>query len=290
MRSPAPREPASLRFSTSRMRTLAENSSPSAMVHSASVAPAACARFTTSCASSRSSIYTQATIGGDAVGSLVPRIDDSNPAMLEVLRIAGCDRGILRAGDGGNHGIGLRGRTAQGLSSRHYLCVHTRGFFVKRADSSGEQLCEHPLGASSQIRPALTGWQHLDSIEHFRLRNGGGGNGLRFLSIHPANDLLCGRRPESFRHNVGIEHNHYVKSGGRRASSRGGNSSSTPPSGSNISRIAVPKPFGAASVESPNLRISRASSCIDRPCCAARTRSLVLSPSSRRRIVMLAID
>ena len=49
---PAPREPASFRFSTSRMRTLAENSSPSEMVHSASVAPAASARFTTSCASS----------------------------------------------------------------------------------------------------------------------------------------------------------------------------------------------------------------------------------------------
>ena len=38
-RNPAPREPASLSVSSSPMRTLAENSSPSAMVHSASVAP-----------------------------------------------------------------------------------------------------------------------------------------------------------------------------------------------------------------------------------------------------------
>ena len=47
-RIPAPREPASFRFSTSRMRTLAENSSPSEMVHSASVAPAASACLTMS--------------------------------------------------------------------------------------------------------------------------------------------------------------------------------------------------------------------------------------------------
>ena len=43
---------AKLQNSTSRSRTLAENSSPSPMVHSASVAPAAWARLTTSTANS----------------------------------------------------------------------------------------------------------------------------------------------------------------------------------------------------------------------------------------------
>ena len=43
-RIPAPREPACFRFSNSRMRTPAENSSPSASVHSASVAPSSSAR------------------------------------------------------------------------------------------------------------------------------------------------------------------------------------------------------------------------------------------------------
>jgi hypothetical protein len=50
IRSPAPRDPASFRVSTSRRRTLAENSSPSLMVHSASVAPAASACSTISAA------------------------------------------------------------------------------------------------------------------------------------------------------------------------------------------------------------------------------------------------
>ena len=52
MRSPAARDPASFSVSTSRRRTLAENSSPSLMVHSASVAPAASACCTISAASS----------------------------------------------------------------------------------------------------------------------------------------------------------------------------------------------------------------------------------------------
>ena len=48
IRKPAPRDPASLSCSTSPSRTCAENSSPSEMVHSASVAPAARARRITS--------------------------------------------------------------------------------------------------------------------------------------------------------------------------------------------------------------------------------------------------
>ena len=51
-RKPAPREPASVSVSTSRMRTFTEKSLLSAMVHSASVAPCSAAILMTRLASS----------------------------------------------------------------------------------------------------------------------------------------------------------------------------------------------------------------------------------------------
>src|SRR5579863_3501265 len=72
--------------------------------------------------------------------------------------------------------------------------------------------------------------------------------------------------------------------------SRGGISKSTPPNGSIRRRIASNRFAGLPAFCASALRkICRASSSIERPCRAARTRNLRLSVSSRLRIVMLAI-
>jgi len=72
--------------------------------------------------------------------------------------------------------------------------------------------------------------------------------------------------------------------------SRGAISRSTPPSGSIRARMESTSVFArGACAESAACRMSRASSSIDRPRFAARTRNRALIESSMSRIVMLAI-
>jgi hypothetical protein len=72
--------------------------------------------------------------------------------------------------------------------------------------------------------------------------------------------------------------------------SRGAISRSTPPKGSNRLRIASARFKGRfGSSARAEVRTRRASSSIDLPWRAARTRSRAFTTSSRRRIVMLAI-
>ena len=78
------------------------------------------------------------------------------------------------------------------------------------------------------------------------------------------------------------------KDGGSRAGSRGGNSRSTPPSGAIRARIAAARLRARGLCTTASRRISRASSSMDRPLPAARTRNRVFTSSSRLRIVMLA--
>lgn len=81
----------------------------------------------------------------------------------------------------------------------------------------------------------------------------------------------------------------HSKSGGARIALRGGSSRSTLLMAANRSPIARPRFFGVLGSATAWRRISRASSSIDRPCSAARTRNRRFTSSSRLRIVMLAV-
>jgi len=77
-------------------------------------------------------------------------------------------------------------------------------------------------------------------------------------------------------------------SGAARIGARSGTSRSMSPKGTNRSWIAWPRLTGLDRCPTTCRKIWRASSSIDRPCSAARTRRRRFSASSRLRIVMLA--
>ena len=79
------------------------------------------------------------------------------------------------------------------------------------------------------------------------------------------------------------------KEGGSCPGSRGGNSRSTPPRGVIRARMELARFRRAIFGFTAFLRITRASSSMERPLSAARIRSRVFTSSSRLRIVMLAM-
>jgi hypothetical protein len=109
----------------------------------------------------------------------------------------------------------------------------------------------------------------------------------------PAMPQHAGREPAAgARRRCWCEDDHrrpWPKRGGARMGSRAGRSRSTPPTGATRPRMAAARLRGGGAALTTCRRISRASSSIERPCSAARTRRRRLRSSSRLRIVMLAI-
>ncbi len=210
--------------------------------------------------------------------------------MLEVVNIAGCNRGSTRAGDGGYHCVELRDWAALRLSTANDHCERARRLLVEGKDSSLEFIRKQFLDRSMSACSPFTRRHHCHSVKHFSLRDRCDKHLHRLLSREPVEDNAGWRRFESFGEYVRVEHDHFVNCGGCRTGSREGSASSTPPSESICRRIDSAKfKVRRGSGLSPDLRISRASSSMDLPWWAARTRSRDLSASSSLLIVMLAI-
>ena len=210
--------------------------------------------------------------------------------MLEIRSIPGCHCRAMGACDSCNHGIELGYRAANRVSrgcdsGKRAGCILIEGQYPA-LKLRGEQL----LDGRQQSYPALARRQRLYAVQNFRLSDRRREHGRGLLRSEPMQDCEGRQGLERFREHVRVEYYHLASFSGRRTASRGGSVSSTPPSGSTYRRIDSARlSRGRRGALRPALRISRASSSIDLPWPAARRRSFVLTASSRRRIVMLAI-
>jgi hypothetical protein len=106
------------------------------------------------------------------------------------------------------------------------------------------------------------------------------------------NPDLDGRRrigPHGLGYDVGVEDDQSNRGGSRRGS-RGYSGSSTPPNGAKRRLMAVARStYSAGTSGKAERRMQRASSSMDRPFRAARTRKRCFSASARFRMVRLAI-
>lgn len=195
----------------------------------------------------------------------MPRIDQRDAATLEILHVMGSKCGTARICNTSDHRV----RHLHGATLRAPLC-HKHRVRVSR---------------SAVIR-------------HFAPTDGCGEQPGAPLRAQPGHHRRRGLRALQLRQHIDIQHDHLSMSassklGGSRCSSHGGSSSSTPPKGSTRARMAAydaaPKSSSTPPAKAAR-RMLRASSSIDYPCCAARSRSKVFRSSSGLRMVMLAMD
>src|SRR5690606_22643462 len=133
--------------------------------------------------------------------------------------------------------------------------------------------------------------------EHFAARNPCCERCFRCLRFQPCQNLRCRHAANKLGHYIGIENDHSsnslpVKAGGSGIGSRTGNSNSIPPDRSTRARMALTRAapeLASGEVLNATRKMFRASSSIERPCRAARTRRRAFTSSSRFRIVMLAM-
>jgi hypothetical protein len=149
-------------------------------------------------------------------------------------------------------------------------------------------LRENQLHDCFQGLPPSPFGQESDTVEELCLGDRRSKHCRGRLGAHPFQHSERRRWTQRLRQDVCIQ-NYRAKSGGSRTAPRGGNCSSTPPKGFTCLRIASTRfPAPAGSCAKDVRKMSRASSSIERLCCAARSRSLRFTVSSRFRIVLLA--
>jgi len=211
--------------------------------------------------------------------------------MLEITGVPGGHGRTMGPCNSSDHGVKLRYRVARSVSCRHNSGKRASGILIEGQDTARKLLGEHLLHGRKQSNAALTRRQRLNTVQNFCFSDGGREHGQWLLGGEPSQNYGGRQGLESFRKHIRVENYHLAILGGRRTASRGGNASSTPPRGSIRRRIDSARlSRGTRFARSPVRRISRASSSMDLPWLAARRRSFAFTVSSRRRIVMLAIQ
>src|SRR6266478_3578683 len=220
-----------------------------------------------------------------------PGIDDSNAAIGKVGAIPCCKLSPVRPGNGCDLGV----RVVDGSSKRPTVCCNpckiVRSVALECEYTSREVFRKHPFRCSQQAVAPLTLGEQLDSVKDFRLGDRGRKEVCQGLLGDPYHDPGGRFRPHEFRQHIGIEDDHSSNPGALRTASRGGKEISIPPNDANRRRIASARfPLVREEVVKAERKISRASSSIERPWWAARTRKRVLVFWSSCRMVSAAMS
>src|ERR1700719_723016 len=219
-----------------------------------------------------------------------PGIDDSNAAVGKVGTIPRCKLSPVRPGNGCNLGV----RVADGSSKRPAVCCNPckmlRSVALECEYTSREVFRQHPFRCSQQAVAALTFGEQFDSVKDFRLRDRGRKEVCQRLLGDPYRDSGRRFRPHEFRYHIRIEDDHSSNPGPLRTASRCGKEILIPPNDANRRRIASARfPLVGEEGVKAERKISRASSSIERPWWAARTRKRVLVFWSSCRMVSAAM-
>src|SRR5579871_5887397 len=217
-----------------------------------------------------------------------PRSEYFDAAVGKIFDVARRQREAAGPGDGCDEPVEPVQAAPCPLARRDQLAVSFGGERVERKDSIGEATPEKigefrlQIGASpprSKLRQAIADL--------------GDGDGRRrqFPKRPPAEpfgDYRYGAGSHHLRDHVGVEDDHVGSNLIRRMATGGCGRSSTPPLVPKISAARSAR-FCGRSRSTASRRMRRASSSIEMPCSAARTRSPVLTRSSMFRIVRLPI-
>src|SRR6266481_3213892 len=220
-----------------------------------------------------------------------PGIDDSNAAIGKVGAIPCCKLSPVRPGNGCDLGV----RVADGSSKRPAVCCNPckmlRSVALECEYTSREVFRKHPFRCSQQAVAPLTFGEQFDSVKDFRLRDRGRKEVCQRLLGDPYRDSGGRFRPHEFRQHIRIEDDHSPNPGALRTASRRGKEILIPPNDANRRRIASARfPLVREEVVKAERKISRASSSIERPWWAARTRKRVLVFWSSCRMVSAAMS
>lgn len=219
-----------------------------------------------------------------------PGIDDLDAAAIEISDVSRCDGRARRPSNRRDLRVEVRDRSPRTPAADRDLRVGPCGPAVEGKQASGEVLLEHRLGQRCDGLAAPARGQKQDTVQDLCLGDGGRVKDRGGVPRDPASHCLGRRRTHQLRQHVRVEHDHRRGFGGSRMGSRDGSSISTPPTRRNRARTASARFVGVdASASRAAFRILRASSSIERWCCAARTRNRALVSASRLRIVMLAM-
>ena len=226
--------------------------------------------------------------GGSRVRSS-PGIDQFHAAIGKIAQIACRNRGAVRAGNCRDLAIELPDWLASPSSRCRDRRENLAGVSIERQHVIGEPVFKHLRGSVIKCVAPPPVRHDLKTKENLGLSNRRSENSCRGMGSKPFRDPPCRRDFHHFGDDVRIQDYHSSNLIGSPTGLSGNSGKSTPPSGSNNARIDSARLGSRSPVETPIFKISLASSSIDRPCRAARTRSRFLTASSNPRIVMVAM-
>ena len=111
-------------------------------------------------------------MGREKRSRITPWIEQRDPTVVEVRRIACCDGGATRTGNSCDLGVKLSYWTPQSAACVCNLWKHSCRIAVERKDSSGEIFRKHPFHSRLQCGPPLSLGKKFQSIQNFSLGNG----------------------------------------------------------------------------------------------------------------------
>jgi len=210
--------------------------------------------------------------------------------MLEIVSIAGRQRSTSRPGDGGDLRIQLCYWAAQRPARSGDRCEGASRVAIEWKDTVCEVFPKNCFDGELQIRSPLSLRHHLEAIEDFSLSDRSDEHPGSRLGREPPKNFWRRGGSHYFGNDICIQDDHRSSLGGSRTGSRGRRGSSTPSTAARRRRIDSAKlRAGARRPLRAALKISRASSSMERPWREARIRRRSLVVSSSRRIVILAM-
>lgn len=224
------------------------------------------------------------------LSSIRPWIDNLDTDRLEILNVSSGNRRPVRSSDGRYLSIKLAYGAANSISGVNNRSICYRRATVECQDASSKIFIEYSINGCCQSLSASSIFKPGNTISDFRLADRSREKLISGKSINPGHHALIWHRAQKLRDDICVQEYHR-KSGAGRMASLGGMFKSTPSPTANRARTALAR-LGDLGVDtdSATRRMSRASSSIDRLCSAALILRRALSPSSRFRIVMLAME
>lgn len=157
----------------------------------------------------------------------------------------------------------------------------------RRLESVRQSRARAGSGSAAAVIAPPAHRKAAQTVVHLRHAYRGRGKALESLPAQPAHDAYNRRRPHDLRDDVRVEHDQEAMSGASRTATGGCGSSSTPVRPNSAAARSARFDWSRSSSRTCR-RICRTWSSIERPCCAARTRSRAFTDSSMLRTVMLA--
>jgi hypothetical protein len=217
-----------------------------------------------------------------------PRILNRNPGIGKVRDIPSSQRSPIPPTSSRDLRVSHSHRATNNLPSRGDLREMPGSHLIKRQDLFVEVLVQQRRNPRSQQRLSLAIRQPSHSVEQLSCRHRGSEDLPVRKLIDPPNDTLVRHGSHQFRNHVGVENDHSGNSTTRVGSLRVGGSNARSPISLNRCLIREPMPWSDLVLVSTSARIARTSASMERPCSAARTRSLAFKSSSKSRMVSVA--